>query len=310
MSFKQARNFQRFLRMAIVGPAKSGKTFTSLTIAHALAEHARVAVIDTENASASKYAQLFPQFDVSELEQFNPDSYVREIKEAERLLYDVLIIDSLTHAWNGPGGLLDLKHQFAKSGKPGMNDYTAWGEVTPKQNNLIYTITHTKLHIIVTMRTKMEYEAKTVNGSLKITRLGLAPIQRDETEYEFDILAMMDHEHTMTIEGSRCRDLDNVSIPRPDGSISETIKTWLAGQPVPEPTRQQVEMKEILQEFYNLSPLIYARYHNWEEIALRKALDIPQGNLPTDYTDEHVELMRVYVAARRQEKEAKEFKAS
>jgi hypothetical protein len=293
--------------MAIVGPAKSGKSYTALIIARALAgESGKVAVIDTENASASKYAEQFPPFDVCELEQFNPDSYVREIKEAERLGYDVLIIDSLTHAWNGPGGLLEAKHLIAKSGRPGMNDYTAWAEVTPKQNNLIYAITHAKMHIIATMRTKTEYAAETKNGSLKVTRLGLAPIQRDETEYEFDILAMMDKEHTMTIDGSRCPALDHVEIARPDGSIAETIKAWLAGEPVPEPTRKLIEMREILQEFYNLAPLVYARYHNWEEIALRKGLDIPQGNLPTSYTDEHVAQMRRYVIAKKQEREERE----
>ena len=145
------------------------------------------------------------------------------------------------------------------------------------------------MHVIATMRTKVEYAAEQVGGKLKITRLGLAPIQRDETEYEFDILALMDKEHTMTIDGSRCLALDHVEIVRPDGSIAETIKAWLAGLPVPEPSRQQVEMKEILQEFHNLSPLIYARYPNWEELALRKALEIPSGMaLPTDYTDEQV----------------------
>jgi hypothetical protein len=312
MSFKNAVNFQRHLRMALVGPAKSGKSFTALTIAHALAgENGKVAVIDTENASASKYSQQFPPFDVCELESFSPDAYVREIKEAERLGYDVLIIDSLTHAWNGPGGLLDLKHRVATSGRSGMNDWTAWSEVTPKQTNLLYTITHARMHVIVTMRTKMEYEAKTENGSLKITRLGLAPIQRDETEYEFDIVGAMNHLHTMTIEGSRCSLLDNVSIPKPDGTIAETIKTWLAGLPQPEPSVQQIEMKEILQEFYNLSPLVYARYPNWEEMALRKALDIPGGTaLPTDYTDEHVKRMRAYVTARRIETREKEARVS
>jgi KaiC/GvpD/RAD55 family RecA-like ATPase len=311
MGFKSAKNFQRSLRMAIVGPAKSGKSWTALTIAHALAgENGRVAVIDTENASASKYAEQFPPFDVCELEQFNPDSYVHEIKEAERLGYDVLIVDSLTHAWNGPGGLLETKHLIAKSGRPGMNDYTAWAEVTPKQNALVYAITHAKMHIIATMRTKMEYSAEQVGGKLKVTRLGLAPIQRDETEYEFDILALMDKEHSMTIDGSRCPTLDHVEIPRPDGSIAETIKAWLAGEPLPEPTRQQVEMRALLQDFYNLSPATYARITNWEIMALRAGLGIKQGSLPTDYSDEQVEMMRAYVASRRAEKEAKEARAS
>ncbi len=305
MAFKAAKNYQRFLRMAIMGGPKTGKSFTALTVAHALAgENGRVAVIDTENASASKYAELFPAFDVSELEQFNPDNYVREIQEAERLGYDVLVIDSLTHAWNGPGGLLEYKDQVAKSGKAGMNSYTAWSEASPKHTKLIYTITHCKMHVIVTLRTKVEYVLEqNEKGKQVPVKIGLAPIQKDDTEYEFDIAAMMDKSHTMTIDGSRCPGLDNVSIPLPDGKVAETIKLWLAGEPMPEPTSQQIAMKELLQEFYSLSPATYARIHNWEAMALKKALDITEGAIPEDYTDEQVEAMRAYVASKRTPKQ-------
>ena len=256
MGFKSAKNYERHLRMAIMGPPKSGKSYTALAIAHALAgEGGRVAGIDTENASLAKYAELFPPFDVSELEKFNPDDYVREIQEAERLGYDVLIIDSLTHAWNGPGGLLEYKDQVAKSGRAGMNSYTAWSEASPKHTRLIHAITHSKMHIIVTLRTKVEYVLETdERGKSKPVKVGLAPIQRDETEYEFDITAMMDRYHSMTIEGSRCAALDNVVIPLPDGKVAETIKQWLAGDPMPEPSPQQVEMRELLNQFYSLSP--------------------------------------------------------
>ena len=236
MAFKSARNYERKLRLALMGPPKSGKSFTALTIAHALAgEGGKVAVIDTENASAAKYAELFPPFDVSELEKFNPDDYVKEIYEAERLGYDVLIIDSLTHAWNGPGGLLEYKDQVAKSGKAGMNSYTAWSEASPKHTRLMYAITHSKLHVIVTLRTKVEYVLEDRKGKQVPVKIGLAPIQRDETEYEFDIMGTMDKQHTLTIDDSRCPGLDNVSIPIPDGSVATTIKSWLAGEPMPEP---------------------------------------------------------------------------
>lgn len=306
MAFKNAKNYERKLRLALMGPPKSGKSFTALTIAHALAgENGKVAVIDTENASASKYAEMFPSFDVSELEQFNPDAYVREIHEAEHLGYDVLIIDSLTHAWNGPGGLLEYKDQLAKSGKQGMNSYTAWSEASPKHTNLIYAITHAKMHVIVTLRTKVEYVLEERKGKQVPVKIGLAPIQRDETEYEFDIMGTMDKQHTLTIDDSRCPALDNVSIPIPDGGVATTIRAWLAGEPMPEPSEQQKEMRTLLNELYATNPGVYARYANWEELALRKALNIPSGVLPKDYSDEQVEAMRVYVASKKPQEPVK-----
>lgn len=247
MAFQPAQNFERNLRLALIGPPKSGKSYTALTIAHALVgPGGKVAVIDTENASAAKYAELFPPFDVSELEKFNPDDYVKEIKEAERLGYDVLIIDSLTHAWNGPGGLLEYKDQVAKSGKPGMNGYTAWSEASPKHTKLMHTITHSKMHIIVTMRTKVEYVLEQNDkGKSTPVRMGLAPIQRDETEYEFDIMGVMDRMHTMSVEGSRCSALDNQIIPTPGAEVAEMLKAWLAGQPAPERMATEDQLERI-----------------------------------------------------------------
>jgi hypothetical protein len=232
MAFQSAKNYERKLRMALIGPPKSGKSYTALSLAHALG--GKVAVIDTENASAAKYAELFPPFDVSELEKFNPDDYVKEILEAERLGYDVLVIDSLSHAWNGPGGLLEYKDQMANSGKPGMNGYTAWSVAGPKHTKLMHAITHSKMHVIVTMRTKVEYVLETNDrGKVTPVRVGLAPIQKDETEYEFDVMGIMDRLHTMSIEGSRCPALDNQAIPRPGAEVAETLKAWLAGLPAP-----------------------------------------------------------------------------
>ncbi len=233
MAFKNARNYERKLRMALIGPPKSGKSYTALTIACALAgENGKVGVIDTENASAAKYAELFPPFEVSELERYHPDDYLAEIREAERQGFDVLIIDSLSHAWNGPGGLLEYKDQVAK--KPGQNSYTAWSEATPKHTKLMYAITHAKMHVIVTMRTKVDYVLEPdERGKIKPVKVGLAPIQRDETEYEFDIMGVMDKTHTMSIDGSRCPALDNEVIARPDGQVAETLKAWLAGEPAP-----------------------------------------------------------------------------
>lgn len=313
MAFKSAKNYQRHLRMALMGPAKSGKSYTALSIAHALAgEGGKVAVIDTENASAAKYAESFPPFDVSELERYDPDDYVREILEAEKLGYDCVIVDSISHAWNGPGGLLEFKHKLANSGKKGMNEWTAWADATPKHTRLMYFLTHVKMHVIVTFRTKVEY---VLDNNNKPVRVGLAPIQREDAEYEFDILGMMDRTHTLSIEGSRCGGLDNAVIPVPSGhQVAEPIKQWLAGEPMPELTSRQKEMRDLLNDFYHVAPKLYSRIPNWEEAALKAALKLPDdSSMPEDYTLEDIELMKAYIESKKaakQQKQPVEAKAS
>jgi len=308
MPFKKAVKRNAKLRMALAGIAGSGKTYTGLTIGTALAEGNPLALIDTEHGSASKYADQFC-FDVLELTNFHPNSYIDAIHEAEQAGYAVLIIDSLSHAWNGTGGALELVESIARrvgaQRKKEPNSFNAWGEVTPLQNKLIDTILGSSMHIIATMRSKTEYVVETINGKSTPRKVGMAPIQRADVEYEFDISADMDVSNTMIIQKSRCGVLSGQVIDKPDASLATIIGDWLDGEPLPEPTQQQVAIKALLQEFYNLSPMTYAKIHNWELMALRAGLGIKQGPIPTDYSDEQVELMRAYVAVKQQEKEAK-----
>ena len=233
MGFKKATKYQSKLRLALAGPSGSGKTFTALTLATALAESGEVAVIDTERGSASKYADLF-QFDVQELDSFHPNNYINAIHEAEQAGYAVLVIDSLSHAWNGPGGLLEQVEAITKRSKSG-NSFNAWGEATPLQNRLIDTITRSKMHIICTMRTKTEYVIEPNSyGKMAPRKVGTAPVQRADVEYEFDVYGDMDIDNTLIIHKSRCSELAGTVIAKPDGQVAEALKRWLAGEPAPE----------------------------------------------------------------------------
>ena len=89
MVFKKATKEQAKLRMGIIGPAGSGKTYTALITARNLVPDGKIAVIDTERGSASKYADIF-EFDVCELESFHPENYIKTIQAAEEAGYDVL----------------------------------------------------------------------------------------------------------------------------------------------------------------------------------------------------------------------------
>lgn len=250
MSFKKAVKTQAKLRLALCGLAGSGKTYTALAIADALAKHIRatggvgkIAVIDSERGSASLYADKF-EFDVAELESFSPLEYVTKIKEAEDLGYDIIITDSLSHAWAGKDGALDQKDKAAERSSSG-NSWTAWRSVTPKHNALVDSLVGSKAHIIATMRQKMEYvQDKDEKGRTEIKKVGLAAIQREGMEYEFTLVGDIDHTHTLKISKTRIDGIDMGDMfEKPGADFARRLYAWLtSGEPLraPEPRLEPV----------------------------------------------------------------------
>src|SRR6266851_9490374 len=102
--FTKAVKYNAKGRVALVGPAGSGKSYTALVLARALAgPNGKIAAIDTEHGSLSKYADLF-DFDVLELDSFSPESFIEAVHAAEQAGYDVFLCDSLSHFWTGKDG--------------------------------------------------------------------------------------------------------------------------------------------------------------------------------------------------------------
>ena len=233
-SFTKAQKFGSKARVAIAGPSGSGKTFTALGLALALGK--KVAVLDTEHGSAAKYSDLFA-FDTLAMEPpFSVDRFIGAIDAAERAGYDVLVIDSLSHAWAGAGGILEYVNTRGAT-TPG-GSYAAWADGTKAQNRLIERMLSAKLHIIATMRSKMAYsQEKNEKGKTVISKLGLQPIQRDGVEYEFDVLADMTvPDNTFIVTKTRCTALSDKSFERPKGpEIAAILLPWLDGTPAPKP---------------------------------------------------------------------------
>lgn len=232
-TFKKAVKSAGHLRMALAGPPGSGKTYSALAIATNLAgQSGSVAVIDTERGSASKYSDLFA-FDVLELDTFHPERYIEAISAAAQAGYTVLVIDSLSHAWSGPGGLLEIVENARKRDHSG-NSFTAWKDATPLHNRLIDTLTRAPLHVIATMRSKTEYVLETNKHGRTVPRkVGTAPIQRDGVEYEFDIFGEMQHDNTMIVQKSRCPALAGATIARPGADVAHALSEWLRGDGMP-----------------------------------------------------------------------------
>ncbi len=224
MMFKPATKKQSKLRLALTGPSGSGKTYSALAIAAGLGE--RIAVIDTEHGSASLYADAF-RFDTCNLESFSPEAYIEAIKGAEEAGYDVLIIDSLSHAWIGKDGALEqVDTASRKSGNK--NSYFAWRDVTPRHNALVEAILQSKSHVIATMRAKTEYALdKDDKGKVTPRKIGMAPVQRDGMEYEFSIAGELDLEHNFNVTKTRCSALAGQLIHKPGVPLAQTLKAWL-----------------------------------------------------------------------------------
>lgn len=219
--FQKATRKQARARIAIDGPAGSGKTYTALTAAKSLANGGKIAVIDTERGSASLYADEF-DFDVVELGNFNPRNYIQAIREAERENYAVIVIDSMSHAWEGEGGVLDM-HDAAVKRQKTENSFTAWKDVTPVHREFVDAILQSPCHIIVTMRSKMEY----VQEGGKVRKVGMAPIQRSGTEYEFTLVCDMDIEHNLIVSKSRYKLLADKMQKMPDVHFFNSFRDWL-----------------------------------------------------------------------------------
>lgn len=236
--FKQAVKYAAKLRLAIAGPSGGGKTYTALAIASHLGK--RIALVDTEHGSASKYADMFT-FDVLELRPpFHPDRFGEAIRAAAAAGYDVLILDSLTHAWNGEGGLLDLVDEIARRMKTS-NTFAAWKDATPIQNRLIEAIVGAELHVIATMRSKQDYVLESVERNGRTVqqpkKVGMAPVQRDSMEYEFDVFLDMDVDNNAIVQKTRCPQLAGRVFAKPGADVAGILRDWLGGQ-TPTPATQ------------------------------------------------------------------------
>lgn len=192
MAFQRAERKRAWMKMALTGPSGSGKTYSALRLAFGLGK--RVAVIDTENGSASLYADL-GQYDVLEISPpFTVPKYREAIAEALAGGYDVLIIDSLTHAWAGEGGLLAQKEALDSRGG---NQYTNWASITKLHEAFKASILQAPIHVVATMRSKTEYVVEQdQRGKSTPRKVGLAPIQRDGMEYEFTTVLDIALDHT------------------------------------------------------------------------------------------------------------------
>lgn len=239
---RRAERKQARLRLGLCGPSGSGKTYSALKLAAGLVAgtDGKIVVIDTERRSASLYADI-TEYDVLDLAPpYSPERYREAIAQACDYVgrNGVVIIDQISHAWAGEGGLLEYVDALKTTARNGLSP---WAHATPEQNRLVDSMLRAPCHIIATMRSKVEWVLEVVEGkngtkSTKPRKVGMAPVQRDGIEYEFTTMLDIDAEsHAAVSTKDRSRIFAN-RIVKLDETIGRELRAWLeSGAPDDEP---------------------------------------------------------------------------
>lgn len=214
---KKAKRERIFAKIALMAPSGGGKTYGSLRLAKGMAEEieketgkkAKILMGNTEQKRGYYYANEF-DYDIVDIDApHNPEKYVEFIEFAVSSGYDIVIIDSSSHEWEGKGGCLELQQQAGGT-------YQAWGKITPRHNKFINAIADSQIHVIATMRGKDQYETVKDERTNKMTvqKLGVGAKQRDGFEYEFTCTFLIDQK-TNTAEVQK----DNTHIFEGEGPV-------------------------------------------------------------------------------------------
>lgn len=182
MKLQKATRHQVKLRIGLSGPSGYGKSYSALLLAYGMTQDwSKIAIIDTENNSASLYSHL-GDFNVLTLDEpFSPERYIKAIKVCEEANMEVIIIDSISHEWQSKGGCLEIHEQLG-------GRFQDWAKVTPRHNAFIDAIILSKCHIITTSRRKVDYSIdKDSDGKTKVSKLGMKEVTREGYEYELTV---------------------------------------------------------------------------------------------------------------------------
>ncbi len=228
MQLKQSKRQNVKLRLGISGPSGFGKTHSALLLAFGMTQDwSKVAVIDSENSSASLYSDL-GNFNVLDLQApYSPERYINAIEVCEKSGMEVIVIDSITHEWQGKGGCLQIHEQLG-------GRFQDWAKVTPRHQSFIDKILQSTCHIITTARTKIDYSLDVgSNGKTQVMKHGTKEITREGFEYELTVnFELVNDQHL----AKSSKDRTGLFMNKPEFIITtntgERLLKWCNAEPV------------------------------------------------------------------------------
>lgn len=270
MNLQIARRQQVKIKMGLQGSSGSGKTMGALNIAYGLCSNwSKIVVIDTESSSAALYSDLGAYSIVNLAAPFSPEKYIEAIQFCEKSGFEVIIIDSISHEWEGSGGILDIH------GNMFGNSFTNWSKVTPRHNQFVQAILQSPCHIIATLRSKQDYVLSEKNGKQVPEKVGLKAIQRDGTDYEFTIMLELDIKHNAIA----AKDRTGLFMDKPDfklsGETGKLIREWCTLGRSIDPFKDKIEACNTLEELYKLYTLNPHRQRSHYDAFVDKKKSLP-----------------------------------
>jgi len=271
MELRKSERKQAKIKLAIQGCAGSGKTYSSLLLAFGITNNwQKIAVIDSENGSADLYAHLGAYNVLNLNNNYSPENYMEAIAICEKAGIEVIILDSISHAWDF---LLDVHANMQG------NSFSNWGKITPRQSALIQKILQSKTHVICTMRTKQDYVLNQKDGKFIPEKVGLKAVQRDGLDYEFTLVFDVDIKHIATTS----KDRTGLFMGKPEFTISENtgkrILDWCNSGVSVESVKIDISKAQTVEELNS----IYHQHPDWyplltTEFLNRKATLTEAGN--------------------------------
>jgi len=219
LQLRKATRQKAKIRLGLSSVSGGGKTYSSILISKGLASSMdKIALIDTENGSGDLYANL-GDYNVITLEApYTPERYIEAITACENAGIEVIIIDSITHEWDGKGGILEISNSMTG------NSYTNWAKLSPRHQSFIDKILQCKAHVITTVRRKQDYEMTTNSqGKLVPQKVGLKEVTREGFEYELTVNLELDTNHNATVS----KDRTGLFIGKPEFKPSESTGVML-----------------------------------------------------------------------------------
>jgi len=278
MQLQSASRKNAKIKMAIQGPSGSGKTYGALLVAFGLCnDWSRIAVIDTENHSSELYDHL-GNYNVLHLPvPFAPEHYIEAIRICEKAKMEVIIIDSISHEWEGIGGIVEVHTNMTG------NSYTNWAKLTPRHNSFVQHILQSPAHIIGTVRSKQEYVLSEKNGKQVPEKVGMKGVTRSGMDYEFTLVFELDMKNNAVATKDRTSIFAGKPEVRLTSEIGTKILEWcLKGKP--QPTDDEIKGRiNACKSLDELLQLFYA--HPTEDEGLLKEFTSKRRSLETLTTD-------------------------
>lgn len=259
MQLQQAKREAVKLRIGLSGASGFGKTYSALLLAYGITgDYSKVAVVDTENGSGNLYADL-GEYKVLNLEPpYSPERYIQAIEICENNGIEVIIVDSITHEWNGKGGCLEIHEKLG-------GRFQDWAKVTPRHQAFIDKLLQSSCHIITTVRRKIDYSLDQENGKTKVIKHGTKEITREGFEYELSVnFELINDNHLVKVS----KDRTGLFMNKPEFVITpktgERLLAWCSSDIKMDEVKSLIlsaHSKSELKEIYDSHPSLQKRLH-------------------------------------------------